>query len=233
MSIDAKHLGDKKFSDSIGVTPDVLPEIRNSKYAENSKLGCPPTMSTTTPPYPKKQDSKWYVLRTTYGQEKKAYDYLVAKGCKAYLPIERICKISQGKRKFVEKSLISNIFFAYGTEENLKTFVFDNVNLPFLRFYYRYYKEGTAEVKTPLTVPDSQMNAFRIICESKEKNIIISNRKIPKFQRGEMARVVEGKFKGVEGKVIRYKGQQRVGLVIANMLSVATAYIPEAFLQRL
>ena len=49
MSIDAKHLGDKKFSDSIGVTPDVLPEIRNSKYAENSKLGCPPTMSTTTP----------------------------------------------------------------------------------------------------------------------------------------------------------------------------------------
>lgn len=198
-------------------------------------MGVHPLCPNPTPPPPssKSQVPRWYVLRTTYGQEKKAYDYLVAKGCKAYLPTERICKMSQGKRKFVEKSLISNLFFAYGTEEELKKFVFDNVNLPFLRFYYHYYKVGNERVKAPLTVPDSQMNAFRIICESDEKNIIISHRQIPKFKRGEMARVVEGKFKGVEGKVIRYKGQQRVGLIIAGMLSVATAYIPEAFLQRL
>lgn len=173
------------------------------------------------------------MLRTTYGQEKKAYDFLVAKGCRAYLPTERICKMVHGKRKFVEKSLINNIFFAYGTEEKLKTFVFDNVNLPFLRFYYRYYQVGNDKMKTPLIVPNSQMDTFRIICESDEKNIIISPRQIPRFQRGEMARVVEGKFKGVEGKVIRYKGQQRVGLIIAGMLSVATAYIPEAFLKRI
>lgn len=173
------------------------------------------------------------MLRTTYGQEKKAYDYLVARGCQAYLPTERICKMANGKRKFVEKPLISNLFFAYGTEEELQAFVYDNVNLPFLRFYYRHYKEGNEQMKTPLTVPDSQMHAFRIICESNEKNIIVSNRQIPRFQRGEMARVMEGKFKGVEGRVFRYKGQQRVGLIIAGMLSVATAYIPEAFLQRL
>ena len=175
----------------------------------------------------------WYVLRTTYGQEKKAYDYMQSKGVEVFLPTEMVVRLVKGKRRKLEVSLIPNMFFAYGTEEELKSFVFDNVNLPFLRFYYRFYQEGRLKMKTPLIVPASQMRSFRIICETRDDNTIVSTRVIPRFQRGDMVRVVEGKFKGVVGRVVKYKAQQRVGMIIDGLVSVATAYVPDAFLERI
>lgn len=48
-----------------------------------------------------------------------------------------------------------------------------------------------------------------------------------------MVRVVEGKFKGVVGRVVKYKAQQRVGMIIDGLLSIATAYVPNAFLEKI
>ena len=88
-------------------------------------------------------------------------------------------------------------------------------------------------MKTPLIVPASQMRSFRIICETRDDNMIVSTRVIPRFQRGDMVRVVEGKFKGVVGRVVKYKAQQRVGMIIDGLVSVATAYVPDAFLEKI
>lgn len=186
-----------------------------------------------TPPLSNVSSPHWYVLRTTYGQEKKAYDYMQSKGVEVFLPTEMVVRLVKGKRRKLEVSLIPNMFFAYGTEEELKSFVFDNVNLPFLRFYYRFYQEGRLKMKTPLIVPASQMRSFRIICETRDDNMIVSTRVIPRFLRGDMVRVVEGKFKGVVGRVVKYKAQQRVGMIIDGLVSVATAYVPDAFLERI
>ena len=54
---------------------------------------------------------------------------------------------------------------------------------------------------------------------------------INKFKEGQRVQVVEGKFKGVEGVVTRFHGQQRVGIVIDGLLTAVTAYIPRAFLK--
>ena len=156
-----------------------------------------------------------------------------SKGVEVFLPTEMVVRLVKGKRRKLEVSLIPNMFFAYGTEEELKSFVFDNVNLPFLRFYYRFYQEGRLKMKTPWIVPASQMRSFRIICETRDDNMIVSTRVIPRFQRGDMVRVVEGKFKGVVGRVVKYKAQQRVGMIIDGLVSVATAYVPDAFLERI
>lgn len=59
---------------------------------------------------------------------------MTAKGITAFYPTTEVVKLIKGKRKIVIESRLPNIFFAYGTEEQLKTFVYDNVNLPFLRF---------------------------------------------------------------------------------------------------
>lgn len=190
-------------------------------------------MPLKIPPLSNVSSPHWYVLRTTYGQEKKAYDYMQSKGVEVFLPTEMVVRLVKGKRRKLEVSLIPNMFFAYGTEEELKSFVFDNVNLPFLRFYYRFYQEGRLKMKTPLIVPASQMRSFRIICETRDDNMIVSTRVIPRFQRGDMVRVVEGKFKGVVGRVVKYKAQQRVGMIIDGLVSVATAYVPDAFLERI
>lgn len=77
-----------------------------------------------------KEVPHWYALRVTYGREKKAYDYLVGKHVEAYYPTIKTVKEVDGKRKTVEESRLPNIFFARGTEEEIKSFVYDNVNLP-------------------------------------------------------------------------------------------------------
>ena len=179
-----------------------------------------------------KEVPHWYALRVTYGREKKAYDYLVGKHVEAYYPTIKTVKEVDGKRKTIEESRLPNIFFARGTEEEIKSFVYDNVNLPYLRFYYRHTHEGARLIKEPLIVPDCQIEGLKIICASEAEDVIILS-DIQKFQAGQIVRVTNGIFKGVIGKVARYHGQQRVAIIIDGVLSIASAYVPSAFLEEI
>lgn len=234
MSINVSKDDASKCMRRVGVTPDALPEVRSVEKQENLpswvSTDCTPR---SHPPLSNASPPQWHVLRTTYGQERKAYDYMKSKGVEVFLPTERVVRLVKGKRKQLEVSLIPNIFFAFGTEEELKAFVFDNINLPFLRFYYRSYHEGSVKMKVPLVVPHSQMRSFQIVCEASDENTIVSTRVIPRFKRGELVRVVEGRFAGVVGRVVKYKAQQRVGMIIDGLVSIATAYVPDAFLERI
>ena len=180
-----------------------------------------------------KEVPHWYALRVTYGREKKAYDYLVGKHVEAYYPTIKTVKEVNGKRKNVEESRLPNIFFARGTEEEIKSFVYDNVNLPHLRFYYRHTHEGARLIKEPLIVPDYQIEGLKIICASEAEDVIIVPPEIQKFQAGQTVRVIDGVFTGVIGKVARYHGQQRVAIIIEGLLTIASAYVPSAFLEKI
>mgnify|MGYP004580460961 FL=1 len=230
--------GGGEIPPSIGLTPDVLPEVQGDSTAENSQTGVSTknALSETPPkhiPSKEKRASHWYALRTTYGREKKAYDYMVAKGVTAFYPTKTIVRVVNGKRRVVTISRLPNMFFAYGTEVQLKTYVYDNVNLPFLRFYYRHLHIGNEVEKIPMIVPDSQMNSLKIICEAEAENTIVSLVEIPKFEKGQMVRVIDGAFKGVVGRVARWHGQQRVAVVVDELVTAVTAYVPSAFLDEI
>ena len=233
-SNDGHTLGGGEFPPCAGLTSNVLPEAQSTISAESSQTGVS-TKNALLPTKPKVQREAdtphWYALRTTYGREKKAYDYLTAKGIEAFYPTTNVVKLIKGKRKNVTESRLPNIFFAYGTEEQLKEYVYDNVNLPFLRFYYRHYHEGSKIKKTPLIVPDNQMESLKIICAADADNTFVSLVKVPKFEKGQLVRVIDGAFKGVTGRVARWQGQQRVGVVVDDLVTVVTAYIPSAFLE--
>lgn len=156
---------------------------------------------------------------------------MTAKGITAFYPTTEVVKLIKGKRKIVTESRLQNIFFAYGTEEQLKSFVYDNVNLPFLRFYYRHVHVGRRIEKIPLIVPDNQMDSLKIICAADADNTFVSLVKVPKFEKGQLVRITDGAFKGVEGRVARWQGQQRVGVCIEEIGTIATAYIPNAFIE--
>lgn len=225
----------------VGLTSSVLPEASAIDSAASSDTGVStnyihtesPPSATQSPPEATNPPSglHWYALRTTYGREQKAYDYLVAKGVTAFYPTVRRIKEVRGQRKLVVESRIPNIFFAQATEEEMQRYVYDNVNLPYLRFYYRHYHEGSRIAKVPLIVPDREMNSLKIICESEADDILMIPEEVTKFKTGQLVRVTEGKFKGVIGRVARYQGQQRVAVTIEDSLTIATAYLPKAFLQ--
>ena len=224
-----------EFPPCAGLTSNALPEAQSIVSAESSQIGVS-TRSVHIASKPKAQKEEdfphWYALRTTYGREKKAYDYMTAKGITAFYPTTNVVKLIKGKRKVVTESRLPNIFFAYGTEEQLKSFVYDNVNLPFLRFYYRHIHEGNTIKKTPLIVPDNQMDSLKIICAADADNTFVSLVKVPKFEKGQLVRVIDGAFKGVVGRVARWQGQQRVAVVMEELVTVVTAYVPSAFLEK-
>lgn len=231
---DINAYGGDESPPCIGLTSDALPEVQKPSLAENQQIGVSTqnALSRTITKTPK-EVPHWYVLRVTYGRERKAYDYLISKSVEAFYPTIRTVKDVDGKRKTVEESRIPNIFFAHGTEKEIKSFVYDNVNLPYLRFYYRHFHEGSRIVKEPLIVPDYQIESLKIICASEAEDVIIMPPDVHKFKTGQMVRIVNGKFTGVVGRVARYQGQQRVAVVIDGLLTVATAYIPSVFLEKL
>ena len=233
-SNDGHTLGGGEFPPCAGLTSNALPEAQSVVSAESSQTGVSTknALLATKPKAQREADTPhWYALRTTYGREKKAYDYLTAKGITAFYPTTNVVKLIKGKRKNVTESRLPNIFFAYGTEEQLKEYVYDNVNLPFLRFYYRHIHEGNTIKKTPLVVPDNQMESLKIICAADADNTFVSLVKVPKFEKGQQVKVIDGTFKGVTGRVARWHGQQRVAVIVDGLVTVCTAYVPSAFLE--
>ena len=51
------------------------------------------------------------------------------------------------------------------------------------------------------------------------------------FKSGDSVRIIEGEFKGVEGRVARIAGQQRVVITLTQIGLISTAYIPTAFIK--
>lgn len=242
-------IGGGETPPSVGLTSDALPDTQTNKdkstlFGVSTRFAPSANTSDTNiaekpnnnliKPLPQKyieETPQWYALRTTYGREKKAYDYMVTEGITAFYPTQNKIKIVKGKRQTITESLIPNIFFAYGTFDQIKSFVYDNINLPFLRFYYCHTHVGSKIVKTPLVVPNYQMNGLKIICDADNANTIISLSPVPKFDKGQLVRIIEGPFQGVIGKVARYQGQQRVAVVVDNLITVVTAYVPSSFLK--
>lgn len=208
-----------------GFTPDVLPEVQTPISAENSTIGVSTNYTQSA--------RHWYALRATYGQESKANDYLVSKGVETYYPTIKAFVMVNNKRKKVTQSYLLNIFFARGTEDELKQYVYDNANLPYLRFYCRRTGIGDDIRYEPLIVPDRQLENLRTVLADQSGELVVVPDDEHKFDKGDTVRVIGGTFKGIVGKVARYCGHQRVAIVVDGILTIATTYIPSAYLERI
>lgn len=237
-STEAAPPGEGIISPYTGLTSDVLPEavsILNANYLQSgvsthntlfrNKNRCPDVDEVAV---------RWYALRATYGKEREASEYISNNGGISYCPCIKNMKLVKGKRRKVLESYLPNILFAYGSIDGLKEFVYDNANLPYLRFY-----EGMREVcgimqKRPLFIPDKQMEYLKIICKAQAGGAFIPSGRENIFRVGDKVKVKEGSiFAGIEGRVARYKGQQCVGVMVQGLLTVATAYIPTYFLEKI
>lgn len=212
-----------------GFSPNVLPAVQTSPKAEDLQIGVS-TSSGHAETAPKSNNQKWFVIRCTYGREKKAYDFLLQKGIEVFYPTITRKKEVNGEKLMIEESRLPNLFFAHSSYETLKEYIFDNVHdeTKYLRFYYNQHHDGTKE---PLIVPDSQIRSLMLICESNADDLILEPFPVEKFLKGQKVIVKDGLFAGVEGIVARFMGQQRVGITIEGLFTMTTAYVPTAFLE--
>ena len=200
-----------------------------SQETKNSNTG----VSSNCAPGGKKQ---WYVLRATYGRTEKALGYLRAKNVETYLPMHNVIKEINGKRKHISEPMLPNIIFAYMTRE--KTYEF--VKEPALTAkWLKYYTDKTKPLEKetgknpPVTIPDNEMLNFIKLTSVNSEHIMVLPTERCHFKSGDLVRVIDGAFTGVVGRVGRAAGQQRVFVVLEGVCNVATAYIPNDFIQKI
>lgn len=211
---------------SIGLTSSVLPEVQTPIEGQNSDTGVSTiNVSLRTIKRPSKPETipHWYVIRCTYGRERKAQELFIKEGFEVFCPTVTTTKKIDGKIVKIAESRLPNLLFVYGSFEQLKVYVHANgEDTKYLRFYFNYHHDRSKE---PLFIPTRQMDMFKTICEADANDKHIEPFVVEKFKEGQLVRIKAGPFAGVEGTVHRYKGQQRVGVVFEGLFTAITAYI--------
>ena len=101
----------------------------------------------------------------------------------------------------------------------------------FISLYYNHFEQNQTGKDELLRVPTDQMNNFIKATMARNKHTMLVDPQKIKYKTGDTVRIVEGDFMGVVGKVARVGGQSRVIVTLDGVCSIATAYIPSAFLE--
>lgn len=202
--------------------------------APNEGIGIIPKVTSSqtgvSVEYAHDPNKKWYVMRASYGRERRAHDYIVEDGTFIYLPTHQVYKMKDGKRVRSEEVLVPNIIFIYATREKADEYVKETAQLSFLTYYYDHFNTENGK-NPPLVVPLDEMHNFMLATSTDSEHVRLVDASQCRFKSGDTVRVVGGPFCGVEGRVARLAGQQRVIVTVTGLCSVATAYIPSAFLE--
>lgn len=205
---------------SISVVSDAIPQAVN-------------TQNGVSVEYVHEPEKQWFVFRASYGREDKASDFLVADGTFTYIAKRDSFKYVKGKRRRVTEKLIPNLLFAYTTKEKAEEYVKQTPELAYLTYYYNHFKQDADQKNPPLTVSTREMDNFILATISRNEHLLFVDPEKCHYKSGDMVMVTDGVFKGVEGKVARVAGQQRVIVSLSKIGLISTAYIPTAFIEKI
>lgn len=148
-----------------------------------------------------------------------------------------VIKEIDGKRKLVHEPLLPNIIFAYMTREKTYEFIKEPaITAKWLKYYTDKTKPIEPETgkNPPVIIPYNEMVNFIKLTSVNSEHIMVLPPERCHFKKDELVRIIDGPFVGVMGKVGRASGQQRVFVELQGFNSiVATAYIPNDFIQKL
>ncbi len=211
-----------------GVKSGIIPEIQKPSYSEVTNNG-------VSSNYVQMDSCQWYVLRATYNRVEKGLDALKAK-MSIYLPKRITLKqIGSKKKKRQWEPLLPNMVFVYSSQDVIEKTFREDKELA----HYRFYRDKTQEVNgydgkhPPIVIPYNEMMNFIRLTSVDNEHIRLVAPEHCHYKSGDKVRIIDGDFVGVEGRVARIAGQQRVVVEMRGICIVATAYIPSAFLEKI
>ena len=201
--------------------------------------------TSRTPSIPKYKDGvsvenvrtpnkQWFVLRVSYGRVLKAKELVVACHIDCYAPMRHKQITKHGKKHIITEPLIPSFIFVHSSQEEVDAMLHDkNVNpfesRPLLSYYYDHtsYSQDSPERNPPLVIQDEAMDNFIRLTSVKNPHIIPVTSQNIQHKLGDYVIVTAGTFEGIQGRVARIAGLQRVIVEIFSGCLVATAYIPK------
>ena len=175
----------------------------------------------------KSTDIHWYPLRVTYSRELLLKEILDAEKIENFIPMhyEYIRKADRKVRKLVP--VVHNLIFVRSSLECIER-IRQSIALSLaVRYIFNQ------ELRRPITIPDSQMRSFIAVSGNYEEQIVYLDPIATALQKGDRVRVTGGIFEGVEGVIVRVKGDRRVSVCIQGVMAVATAYVHPSLIERI
>jgi transcription antitermination factor NusG len=176
-------------------------------------------------------DRKWWVIRVSYGRIYKACEILKKEGAEYYLPLHHVIKQVEGKSKRVTEPLLPSLIFVYASESFMQDLMDMYAKTHYISYYYNHFARTSYGKNPPLTVDYDSMMNFIAISSIDNEHIRLVDHEHCHYKAGDNVRITAGEFKGIEGRVARVAGQQRVVVELNGLCMIATAYIPSAFME--
>ena len=156
----------------------------------------------------------WYALQTFHCREQQVEDYLKEQGLKSFIPMlytERV--LPDGKKKRELTPAVHNLLFlqkAWDDDDSFLALLIAGCPYPLRILRYsdstKYYE-----------IPDSQMIELRAICDPDYEGTLYTDREFAEARPGQRVRVIHGTFKGLTGKLVRYKNRFYVVITLATL----------------
>ena len=157
-----------------------------------------------------------------------------------YAPIHYNQIFKHCNKHIITEPLIPSFIFVHTSQEEVDAMLHDkNVNSieshPLLSYYYDHtsYRQDNPERNPPLVIRDEAMDNFIKLTSVNNPHIIPVTSQNIQYKLGDHVIVTEGDFEGIQGRVARIAGQQRVIVELFSGCLVATAYIPKEAMRKI
>lgn len=152
---------------------------------------------------------QWFALRVTYQRELIASAALQKIEVENYVPSRTVkVKLPSGRTVRRRKALLHNYIFIHSDRATIDQLKAER--LPYLR-YVMVTVDG---VRQPLVVPEVQMQSFIRITAADDEQVALLAEQSVDLHCGMRVRVTGGPFIGVEGVLVKIKGESRRRVVV-------------------
>ena len=223
---------DSPLSD--GLASNALPEARSSQTGvsvENVQSATESDASSSIIPHDNDEKLQWFVLRVSYGRAVKASNLLNENRITTFVPLHKVVKRVDGKLRRLQLPLLPGLIFAHTEATILDSIMQESSIRTLVSYYYDHFRLASNGYNPPLVVPNGPMNSFIKALSADSHDVRVVKPEHVHYKSGDIVRVTAGEFKGVEGRVARAAGQQRVIITLQGLCLVATAYIPTGCLE--
>ena len=202
-------------------------------------------------------DKKWYAIKVFFNKVFQMEDILSDMELETYLPVQkdklkgqeylkvskRLSLVDVNHRKdsryiqegpiiYERKPLVASLIFLRADDNEISAVdarLKDEMILGrLLGFIYK-----TADFKKWATIPDKQMESFRLLTENGGDGLTFYTANLVKLAQGDKVRVIDGPLKGAEGYIKRIKKDRRLLVCVEGVIAVATSYIPDRMLEKI
>jgi transcription antitermination factor NusG len=161
----------------------------------------------------------WHAVYVKSRAEKKANEELLQKQIETFLPLQRKLRQWSDRKKWVEMPLISGYLFVKVSRKEYESVLQVNNVVSYVRF------EGVAAI-----IPERQIDYLKLLLKQENIDIEITQEKLAP---GQMIEVIAGPLIGVQGKLVRIHGKNKVAIELENIGHSALFEISVANIQRI